>query len=169
MSVQTKTSIWISCQSQLFWHQERLSLNDYFTSLRHWIKVDFESSLIIDEEVMLDNSVISAQTLLDTDAEINLILQYFIIEHQLFSIKRELSQPQFLNRQKVYCFKAYWVKYCLINNWRQLQDCKHTFYSLNKKKSALLLELSALITENVQIDCRTKTWHFNIEEQSIEI
>ena len=25
------------------------------------------------------------------------------------------------------------------------------------------------MTENVQIDYRMKTWHFNIEEQSIEI
>ena len=56
---------------------------------------------------MLNNNVISAQALLDTDAEINLILQYFVIEHQLFSMKRELSQSQFLDRQKAYCFKAY--------------------------------------------------------------
>ena len=78
--------------------KKRLSLNDYFTPLRHWIKVDSESSLIIDEEVMLDDNVISAQTLLDTDAEVNLISQHFVIEHQLFSMKRELSQSQFLDR-----------------------------------------------------------------------
>ena len=64
-------------------------------------------------------------------------------------MKGELSQSQFLNRQKAYCVKAYWVKYCLTDNWGQLWDCEHTFYSLNKTKSALLLELSALITENI--------------------
>ena len=68
---------------------------------------------------MLDDNVISAQTLLDTDAEVNLISQHFVIEHQLFSMKRELSQSQFLDRQKAYCFKAYWVKYCLTDNWEQ--------------------------------------------------
>ena len=100
--------------------EKRLSLNDYFISSEHWIKINFKSNLVIDEEVMLNNNIISAQTLLDTDAEINLISQYFVIEHQLFSMKRELSQSQFLNRQKVYCFKAYWVKYCFTDNWKQL-------------------------------------------------
>ena len=47
---------------------------------------------------MLNNSIISAQILLDTDAEINFISQYFVIKHQLFSMKRELSQSQFLDR-----------------------------------------------------------------------
>ena len=47
---------------------------------------------------MLDDNVISAQTLLDISAEINLISQHFVIEHQLFSMKRELSQSQFLDR-----------------------------------------------------------------------
>ena len=117
--------------------------------MRHWIKVNSESSLIIDEEVIIDDNVISVQTLLNTDAEINLISQHFVIEYQLFSIKRELSQSHFLNRQKAYCFKAYWVKYCFTDNWEQSWDCEHIFYSLNKTESALLLELSALITENV--------------------
>ena len=30
---------------------------------------------------MLDDNIISAQTLLDTDAEVNLISQHFVIEH----------------------------------------------------------------------------------------
>ena len=68
---------------------------------------------------MLDDNIIFAQTLLDTDAEINLILQHFVIEHQLFSMKRELSQSQLIDRQKAYCFKAYQVKYCLTDNWEQ--------------------------------------------------
>ena len=47
---------------------------------------------------MLNNRVISVQILLDTDVDINLISQYFMIKHQLFSMKRELSQSQFLDR-----------------------------------------------------------------------
>ena len=150
----------------IYWpHHDYTAYDTSFTLLQHY-NVDHP---LTDEEVMLSNSVISAQILLDISAEINLISQHFVIEHQLFSMKGELSQPQFLDRQKAYCFKAYWVKYCLTDNWKQTQDCEYIFYSLNKTESALLLELSALITENIQSDCETKTWHFNIEEQSIEI
>ena len=109
------------------------------------------------------------QTLFDTDAEMNIIFQHFTVKHQLKYMKSELSQSQFIDDQRVYCFEVYQVRYQLIDTWEQSQNCEHIFYILNKAESALILELSALKAECIQIDCRTKTWHFNIENRSMKV
>ena len=109
------------------------------------------------------------QALFDTDAEVNIISQHFIVQHQLMHVKSELSQSQFINDQRAYCFEVYWVRYQLMNTWGQSQNCEHTFYALNKAESALILELLTLKAECIWIDCRTKTWHFNIENRSMEV
>ena len=84
-------------------------------------------------------------------------------------VKGELSQSQFINDQRAYCFEVYWVRYQLINIWEQSQNCEHIFYTLNKVESALILELLTLKAECIQIDCRTKTWCFNIENRSMKV
>ena len=84
-------------------------------------------------------------------------------------VKGELSQSQFINDQRAYCFEVYWVRYQLMNTWGQSQNCEHTFYALNKAESALILELLTLKAECIWIDCRTKTWHFNIENRSMKV
>ena len=52
---------------------------------------------MIEEETFTASDTVSIQTLFDTDAEINIIFQHFIVKHQLMCVKSELSQSQFIN------------------------------------------------------------------------
>ena len=78
-------------------------------------KVESESSIITSTEVIISEELITTNALLDTDAEVNIISQHFVIEHQLTSINSSLSQLQLLNEQRVYCYRAHCVKYQLKN------------------------------------------------------
>ena len=62
---------------------------------------------MIEEEIFTVSDTVLIQTLFDMSAEINIIFQHFIIKHQLMYVKSELSQSQFINDQRVYCFKVY--------------------------------------------------------------
>ena len=66
---------------------------------------------MIEEEIFTVLNSILIQTLFDTDAEINIISQHFIIKYQLKYMKSELSQSQFIDDQRAYCFKVYQVRY----------------------------------------------------------
>ena len=79
--------------------------------MRHSTKVDSELSLVIEEEIFTASDSVFIQTLFDTDAEINIIFQHFIVEHQLKCVKNKLSQSQFIDDQRVYCFKVYQIRY----------------------------------------------------------
>lgn len=69
--------------------------------------MNFELSLIIDEKVLVNIDTVLVKTLLNISAEINIISQHFMTEYQFSHMKDELSQSQFLNRQKSYCYKTY--------------------------------------------------------------
>ena len=88
--------------------------------MRHSTKVDSESSLMIEEETFTASDSVSIQTLFDTDAEMNIIFQHFTVKYQLKYMKSELSQSQFIDNQRVYCFEVYQMRYQLIDIWRQL-------------------------------------------------
>ena len=66
---------------------------------------------MIEEKTFTASDSVFIQTLFDMSAEINIIFQHFIIEHQLKYIKSELSQSQFIDDQRAYCFKVYQVRY----------------------------------------------------------
>ena len=102
---------------------------------------------MIEEETFTASDSVSMQTLFNTGAEVNIIFQHFAVKHQLKCMKSELSQSQFIDDQRVYCFEVYQVRYQLIDIWEQSQNCEHIFYILNKAESALILELSALKAE----------------------
>ena len=75
------------------------------------LKVASEPSLIVDGTVLIDDDAVPMQALMDTGAEVNVISQHFVIEHQLTRMDVPLPQPQFLDGQKTYCFGAYKVRY----------------------------------------------------------
>ena len=125
--------------------------------------------MVVSGEVTTLQGVMQTEALLDTSAEVNVISQYFVIEHQLQRIEGDLPQPQFINGQRAYCYGVYRVKYRLTDSWGQSWDCKHTFYALEKTGPPLILGLPALKAEHVQIDCGTKTWQFNIDNTPLEI
>ena len=70
-------------------------------------KVNLELNLIIEEKTFTVFNSISIQTLFNMSAEINIISQHFTVKHQLKYIKNKLSQSQFIDDQRVYCFKVY--------------------------------------------------------------
>ena len=70
---------------------------------------------MIEEETFTVSDSVSIQTLFNTDTEINIIFQHFTVEHQLKYIESELSQSQFIDDQRVYCFEVYQVRYQLID------------------------------------------------------
>ena len=76
-------------------------------------KVESESSIITSTEVIISEELITTDALLDTGAEVNIISQHFVIEHQLTPIDSSLPQLQLLNRQRVYCYRVHCVKYWL--------------------------------------------------------
>ena len=65
----------------------------------------------MDRTVLIDDDAVPMQALMDTGAEVNVISQHFVIEHQLTCMDVPLPQPQFLDGQKTYCFGAYKVRY----------------------------------------------------------
>ena len=117
--------------------------------MRYSTKIDSESNLVIEEKTFTVSDSVLIQTLFDTDAEINIIFQHFTVKHQLKYIESELSQSQFIDDQRVYCFEVYQVRYQLIDIWEQSQNCEHIFYILNKAESAFILKLSALKAEHI--------------------
>ena len=123
----------------------------------------------MDGTVLIDDDAVPMQALMDTGAEVNVISQHFVIEHQLTRMDVPLPQPQFLDAQKTYCFGAYKVRYQLTDSWGQSRDCEHVFYALEKPGPPLVLGLPALKAEQVRIDCGTKAWRFNIKEDLIEL
>ena len=133
------------------------------------LKVASEPSLIVDGTVLIDDDAVPMRALMDTGAEVNVISQHFVIEHQLTRMDVPLPQPQFLDGQKTYCFGAYKLRYQLTNSWGQSRDCEHVFYALEKPGPPFVLGLPALKAERVQINCGTKVWRFNIKEDLIEL
>ena len=65
--------------------------------LKYSTKIDSESNLIIEKKIFTISNSIFIQTLFNTDTEINIISQHFIVKYQLINIKSELSQSQFIN------------------------------------------------------------------------
>ena len=74
---------------------------------------------MIKEEAFTASDAVSMQALFDMSAEVNIIFQHFVVQHQLMCVKGELSQSQFINDQRAYCFEVYWVRYQLMNIWEQ--------------------------------------------------
>ena len=70
---------------------------------------------MIEEKTFTASDSVFIQTLFDTDTEINIIFQHFTVKHQLKCMKSELSQSQFIDDQRVYCFEVYQVRYQLID------------------------------------------------------
>ena len=62
---------------------------------------------MIEEETFTVSDSVFIQTLFDTDTEINIISQHFTVKHQLKYMKDKLSQLQFIDNQRVYCFEVY--------------------------------------------------------------
>ena len=81
--------------------------------LKQQIKVESEFSIVMPTEVIISEELITTDALLDTGAEVNIISQHFVIEHQLTPMNGLLLQLQLLNRQRVYCYEAHCVKYWL--------------------------------------------------------
>ena len=52
---------------------------------------------MIEEKIFTVSDSVFMQTLFNTDAEINIIFQHFIVEHQLKCVRSELSQSQFID------------------------------------------------------------------------
>ena len=124
---------------------------------------------MVEGEAFTASGAVPMQALFDTGAEVNIISQHFVVQHQLVRVEGELPQPQFINGQRAYCFGAYRVRYRLMDTWGQSRDCEHTFYALDKAGPALILGLPALKAERIRIDCGTKTWRFNIEDRPMEV
>ena len=62
---------------------------------------------MIEEETFTASDAVLIQALFDTGAEMNIISQHFVVQHQLMHVKGELSQSQFINDQRAYCFEVY--------------------------------------------------------------
>ena len=73
-----------------------------------------------------------------------MISQHFILQTEMKSLNSELSYSVLLNEQHHYCYSAYSVTYQLKDSQDQKCNCEHIFYTLDKNKSELILDLLIL-------------------------
>ncbi len=86
-------------------------------------------------------------------------------------IKLNTEIPHFLLLRShfIYCYEAYLMKYWLRDSWDQKHNCEHVFYVLKKDESDLIMSLSALEKKQVHIDCELRSWHFDINLQTLSL
>ena len=81
------------------------------------VKVEMWISIIIEDTVTIENKSTSVQTLLDTDAKVNVISQCFVVQTRMKSQNSELPHSVLLNEQHHYCYDTYLVTYQLKDSW----------------------------------------------------
>ena len=121
-------------------------------------KIEMWISIIIEDTVTIKSKSILVWVLLDTDTEVNVISQHFMMQIRMKSLNSELSHSVLLNEQHHYCYSTYLVTYQLKDSWNQMHNCEHIFYALDKIGSKLILDLPALEKKQVKIDCEMWEW-----------
>ena len=122
--------------------------------LMQWkMKIEIWISIIIEDTVTIKSKSILVWILLDTDAEVNVISQHFIMQIRMKNLNSKLSCSVLLNKQHHYCYSTYSVTYQLKDSWDQKCNCEHIFYVLDKNELKLILDLSALEKKQIKIDC----------------
>ena len=133
------------------------------------MKIEMWISIIIEDTVTIESKFISVQILLNTDAEVNVISQHFIMQTEMKSLNSELSCSVLLNEQHHYCYSTYLVTYQLKDSWDQKCNCEHIFYALDKNEFKLVLDLLTLEKKQIKIDCEMWEWCFEIKLQSLSL
>ena len=106
----------------------------------------------------------NTEVILNTGTEVNIISQCFAIKLKLKSMKNvKLSQPEWINKQTMFCYRAYQATIQTTDIWSQKKNNTHTFYSLNKTGVSLILDMFYFQAEDIMIDCITLSWHWSIE------
>ena len=96
---------------------------------------------------------------LNTEAEVNVISQYFAMKLKLKFMKNvKLSQSEWINKQTVFCYNVYQMIIWTTDVWNQKKNSIHTFYSLNKISVSFILNILYLQTESIIINCITLSW-----------
>ena len=126
-------------------------------------------SIIIEDTVTIKSKSILVWVLLDTDTEVNVISQHFMMQIRMKSLNSELSHSVLLNEQHHYCYSTYLVTYQLKDSWDQKHNCEHIFYALDKNEFKLVLDLLTLEKKQIKIDCEMWEWCFEIKLQSLSL
>ena len=108
--------------------------------------------------------------ILNTEAEVNVISQCFTMKLELKFIKNvKLSQPEWINKQTVFCYSIYQVTIWAMNVWGWEKNNTYTFYSLNKTGVPFILNMLYFWAEGIMIDCVTSLWCWDVEAPKHEI
>ena len=107
---------------------------------------------------------------MNTNVEMNVISQNFTIEHDLiFILNVTFSHFIWMNEKSVYYYEVYSILIRLRNNWNINKESVHVFYTIDKEKSSLILNMSELKNNNVHINIITKTWRFDVKKNLFKL
>ena len=129
--------------------------------------------MIFSEKVVAGDreaTLVPTPTQFDNGAEVNVIDQRFVLEHNLEPVEAPLSSVKWINDNTTFCYAAYLVHYELQDSWSHTKRCSHIFYVIAKEdNSFFVLRLSALTDEDIVIDIARRTWRFDIDAHTHEI
>ena len=110
------------------------------------------------------------KTTLNTEAEMNIISQCFAIKLKLKFMKNvELPQPEWINKQIIFCYNVYQMTIQVTDAWDWKKNSTYIFYSLNKTSVLFILNMFYFWAEGIMINCVTLLWHWNVEAFKYEI
>lgn len=108
--------------------------------------------------------LVSTEFHFDNGAEVNVISQRFVLEHDIPRIEAPLPSPQWMDGKSTYCYGAYIVSYVICDSWSHEKRCQHTFYAIDKEGPPLVLGLPALTDEGIKMDMANRTWRFGVDK-----
>ncbi len=106
---------------------------------------------------------------MNINVKMNVISQHFIIKQNMLLLNVDLSRFIEMNDQNVYCYDVYKMCYRLRDSWSIEKKDISIFYVINKKRSFLILSMSNMQFECIQIDMIARTWCFNVNEHAFEL
>ena len=107
---------------------------------------------------------------MNTNVEMNVILQSFTIEHDLiFILNTALSHFIWMNEKNVYYYEVYSILIRLKDSWNINKENAYVFYAINKKRFSLVLSISELKNNNVHINIIIRTWRFDVKKNLFKL
>ena len=74
-----------------------------------------------------------------------------------------------MNKKSVYYYEIYLILIRLRDSWNINKKNAHIFYTINKKKSSLILNMLKLKNNNVHINIIIKTWRFDVKKNLFKL
>ncbi len=106
---------------------------------------------------------------ININVKINVISQRFIIKQSMLLLNVDLSRSIWMNDQNVYYYDVYKMCYRLRDSWNIEKKDISIFYTINKKKSFLIVSMLSMQFKRIWINMIARTWCFDMNEHAFKL